>query len=435
MKSAGNAVLRIRINSDFLCDAALLLYFCVLFGHQQENMTDMLLRYGSLAFLTGTHFFLCPCFKNAKGNPVFRMGKFELWMIILWLYGAASSFWSIDASNAYGVLWNLLKTMLACFMIRPRLNSRRRIDRVLALLLAALVYMLLLLVVRTPASAWGTERIGEVIGQHSNEIGRLASLGALLSFYFMTRKNKISVSYAIPFMAFIMTGFMTGSKNAILIIIFQLAAYWILISKSWIKIFEIAFVAVGCVFIYWLIMNNQMLYQLVGIRVERMLNLFISGENVDGSTSERLYFIRTAWQLFKAHPVFGIGMNNFSAYLASIGYSNPVYSHCGFLELLSTLGIPGFCVYYSMHFRIAAGLCRPALKRDKMAAVLLALCLRVLLFDVSTISMYTYNMYITLMIAYCFMLKKEEKNGLHAETAAKKEGKRCGDGQCTDSCI
>ncbi|MGN1014136.1 MAG: O-antigen ligase family protein [Butyricicoccus sp.] len=400
MKFSGKITIPTSISVS-LCDVALLLYFCVMFAHQQETMLGRLLRYGSLFFVIGSTVFTYPITFHPKRGLFWRVGSFELWMIVLFLYSLLSLAWCMDVSVAGNVLLNLAKVLLVCLCLAPHLDSEERVERVLWILLFALAYMLVMLMLRTPLSAWGTERIGSELGQHSNEIGRLAGLGSLLAFYFYTKKRHCGLMLLLV-AAFGMTALLTGSKNALLILIFQLGLYIFLISGNWKKLIAVLAAIAAAAVLFWLIMNNAMLYQLVGIRVERMLALFFGGD-VDGSTTERLYFMRTAWQLFLWHPVKGVGLDNFSAYLASIGYHNAVYSHCGFLELLSTLGIIGFMLYYVMYGTVLKGLAGPAFRHHKLAAVCFAFTLRIFLFDISTISLYTYNSYITLLLAYSCM--------------------------------
>lgn len=407
--------IKIRLSYATLCDLSLLIYFCVMFAHQQETTLDTLLRYGSLLFVIAAHVFADPpVTKSRNGNIILLIGKFEIWLLVLMIYGALSMCWSINSANAYNVLFNLTKILLVCFSIFPRLNNKENMNRVLLLLLVSLLYMVIMLIIRTPISVWGTERIGDVIGQNPNEIGRLMCLGSLLAFYFLSLLKQHRLLLIGFIGIFSLGAFMTGSKNAVFILIFQLGIYYFLISGNWKRILVIVGVLLAMIVIYQLIMTNDVLYALVGIRLERMLNLFTKEGRVDGSTLERLYFIHTAWELFKSHPVLGIGLNNFSAYLASIYYRNPVYSHCGFLELLSTLGIVGFSIYYSMYVRVLSGLFYPSVRRNKLAAMLFVLNLRVLLFDVSSISLYTYNSYITLLLAFCYL--KVLKSGSDIET-------------------
>ena len=393
--------IKIKISYATLCDLTLLAYFCVMFAHQRENTFDTILRYGVFLIIVCVYISIYPPVGQLKCHQKIYISAFEIWLLFVFLYGAVSILWSIDARNVINVLFNLGKTMAVCFLLRPHLNSRKAIEHVLFLLLLALCYMVLLLVIRTPFSAWGTERIGEVINLHSNEIGRLTCLGALISAYFFSSQKKYRLLLGVLVLIFSLFAFLTGSKNALFILWFQLGVYIFLVSEKR-KKFCVIIGIIGAGFLgYSLVMTNEILYALVGNRLEGMLSLFTGGPNVDASTLERLYFMQTAWMLFKKHFLIGIGLNNFSAYLSSIGYANAVYSHSGFLELLATQGLLGFLLYYSLYIKTLKYYIGCKFGNDPLSAVLVTVTLRVFLFDIATISLYTYNSYITLLIAFC----------------------------------
>ena len=401
MRTRSERKIYIPVSVD-LYDAAVVLYFCVLFAHQRENMVDTVLRYGSLLLLLGVWFQTYVMPKLKERDVVIRIPIFLVWLLTLFCYMACSLLWSIDAESGYRVLFNMARMILACTAVLPHFRTREELRRLLALILFSLVYAIGMLMLRLPSGALGVERIGEEIGQHSNEIGRMAAVGGLLALFFFTIKRQFRWSYLVLLAGFLFCVFMTGSKNAVLIMLFQIMLYWILISGRRMRVLKIFFGAGILILVFWLIMTNTVLYDLVGKRIENKLYIFVDSSQADGSTRERMFFMRTAWELFKERPVFGVGLNNFAAYLQSIHYENAVYSHSGFLEILSTLGIIGFVLYYSLYILVAVRLFPKALQRDRMGAVLFCLCLRMLVFDFTTISAYIYNGYFYLMAAWCY---------------------------------
>ena len=394
--------IHIKLSYTTLCDLALLIYFCVMFAHQRENAIDTFLRYGSLFFIVAVYIWVYPPIKNLSQLQTIQISIFEIWMLLIILYGSFSMLWSIEAENAVKVLFNLGKTMIVCYLIRPHLTDRKSINRILLLILIALIYMMVLLLLRMPVSTWSSERVGDVLNQNPNEIGRLVCLGTVLILYFLSLHEKGRWIFISIFSLFCMVALMTGSKNAIFILIFQIGLYYFLISKKGKRILVVVAVMMGAYLLFYLFFYNEVLYGVIGRRLEGLLQLFVGGANIDGSTLERLYFMKTAWGVFQNNPMIGVGLNNFSAYLELIGYENAVYSHCGFLELLSTLGIVGFGLYYFMYVHVLKKLIKPAFEKDMLAVLLFVINLRVLLFDISSISMYTYNSYITLMIGFTF---------------------------------
>lgn len=69
----------------------------------------------------------------------------------------------------------------------------------------------------------------------------------------------------------------------------------------------------------------------------------VLGQNA--STLERERLLQFGWELFKENPVAGVGLSQFGHYYFSDNYT---YSHSDIIELLSTTGFIGFCIYYSI---------------------------------------------------------------------------------------
>ena len=68
---------------------------------------------------------------------------------------------------------------------------------------------------------------------------------------------------------------------------------------------------------------------------------------IDRSTSERLYLIEEAKEIWWQHPIVGVGWDNFR-YFNSLH----VYAHNSYYELLASLGVIGFVLYYCYYIRV-----------------------------------------------------------------------------------
>lgn len=417
----------LSINCNF-CDAALFVYLCVLFAHQQESTIDTILRYGSLFLLIGSYFLFYTDRPTQKGSFYWSFSGFELWCILLLVLGLASLQWCLDTNVVTSMLFKLAKLFLACIIVRPRLTNREEIKQVWSIVFYAVLYTIVLLLVRTPFAEWGTERIGLEIGQHSNEVGRLACLGVLLAVYLWSSGRRHPLLIVGGGLLFVLGAFMTGSKNALLIFVFQVGVYYFLVSSRWKRVLIVLASVGGGMLILYLVIRIPVLYQLVGHRIVAMVGTLSGSYTIyDGSTYERLYFIITGITIFLKHPLHGIGLNNFASYLTSIGYVNTVSSHCGFVELLSTLGLIGFVLYYSLYVCVIKRLLRPAFRHDHLAALALTLTLRFLLFDMTTVSLYVYHSFFLLMVAlettHCLRTQeREERQEYHRRLALRLQG-------------
>lgn len=404
-----------------VCDVALAIYLCVLYVYQRENPIESVLRYVALALLIVVYMIVYGRSLGIRHDRRLGTIYYVVWAVVFMVYAGLSFFWSIDGSNVLKRLKDVFLPFLACFAVLPRIRSTKSIKNILRVILFSLTYMLIVLVIRTPFSVWGSERVGAEINQHSNAVGRLANLGLLISLYFMTTEKRFRLLHFILIVAFGTCAIMTGSKNALFLMIAEICLYMVLIANKWSRIFVVVGIVACAVFIVNFVMTNKVLYDLLGNRIERMMNWFNGVYwDVDGSTWERLYFIYTAFALFLKHPIIGVGMDNFSAYLKSIAYGNAKYSHCGFLEMLSTLGIIGFIAYYVIYILTLVSLYKPARSRNHLAAMLFTYTVCAVVFDLTTISIYYYPSYLPLMLAFVggriFLTVNDQKN-LHGKAA------------------
>ena len=74
---------------------------------------------------------------------------------------------------------------------------------------------------------------------------------------------------------------------------------------------------------------------------------FFGNTVVDNSTLERTYLIQTALKVWIENPIIGVGWENFALY-----NDLNLLAHNNYLELLASLGVIGFVIYYSNYVRL-----------------------------------------------------------------------------------
>ena len=279
------------------------------------------------------------------------------WCTVFWGFYFLSVIWAKNPNDTMYYVNNFIQILgiFICFPIM--IKDEKSINTTLKLIIGSLLYTCVLLMIRTPQSEWGTERIGEAIGLNPNGLGMRLAIGFIACIYFLHYKtsnntNKRSkMAYSISAIIFIVVAMFTGSKKALLMIILGFASYELIISKGWKFFLKSLIIIVFLCFMIYLIFNNEMLYKVIGRRIEKTV-LTIQGtavnQDVDGSLEERTFYIEKAIDLFKDYPILGYGGNNFVTYMREISYSHVAYSHNNYVELLSTLGIVGFTIYYYM---------------------------------------------------------------------------------------
>lgn len=82
--------------------------------------------------------------------------------------------------------------------------------------------------------------------------------------------------------------------------------------------------------------------------LEGMVNGLGSGDegDVDGSTQQRMYLMQQGIRVWMEHPFLGVGWYNYRFYNDA-----HLYAHNNYVELLASLGIVGFGLYYAMYVK------------------------------------------------------------------------------------
>jgi len=144
--------------------------------------------------------------------------------------------------------------------------------------------------------------------------------------------------------------FLTGSRKAMIalfIFSFMFFFRYLLKVKFLMKIVIVALGA-GAFSVLLMVTKESIFYQ----RFLKVFDMLLGKSVREGSINERASMIADGIGLWKQHPVFGWGTDQFR-YVS--GYQT--YSHNNYVELLSNNGLVGLVLYYSMFvFLLAAGI-------------------------------------------------------------------------------
>ncbi len=192
------------------------------------------------------------------------------------------------------------------------------------------------------AHAWGENAVsyyflGQPVSMSSNLIGFQCDVSLLLSLYKLyVKKEK---KYLIYIIFFIFGLSLTGSRKAFIIfgifIIFSIFYF----SKNKELIMKIIKLFILFGIVYFAIMKIPYFYNMIGKRLQSLINYFslsiVDEESVSMRNNLRMY----ALKMFYRKPFFGYGLGYFN-----LKYSNVVENT--FLELLVGTGIYGTILYY-----------------------------------------------------------------------------------------
>ena len=217
----------------------------------------------------------------------------------------------------------------------------RKIDLIFRALLISGVVITIIQLSDFSVSAITTDvnRIMNRVSLSENENPNLTAikqLAAVLSgcylIYFSRGYFKITVSFT----AFSTIGMiLTGSRKTFVIAVVVVAFLFISGRRKYLKMAALVF---GAVVSYDLIMNNTVLYNIIGWRLVSL------GGGSDASALERNQLMLDAIETGMNHLLLGVGLHN-SMYYTPIG----MYAHNNYAEIFADLGIFGLVIYYSLY--------------------------------------------------------------------------------------
>ena len=287
------------------------------------------------------------------GTFTFKVKKnsFILWVcsfyLLIFIYGYL--FLQKGEFNGITLFYRLIES-IALYLTINELLRENRYQIISAFLWVGIISGIYLLVKEGSSIIAGNIRIGDSLSGNVNTVGfNFGIIATLVMWEYCQNKRKIMMVLYVLFSAVML---LTGSKKAIIILIMSLILYFFYEKgriSGWLK-----FVFLLVVGIY-LIFNVPYFYEIIGSRIESMIQTAIMGysaTNYSYSTEIRNEMLEEGLQIFKLHPLFGGGYNNFYANTKTI-YD---YSHCNYIEIMCTFGIFGIIVFYSKHLNIVVNL-------------------------------------------------------------------------------
>lgn len=186
----------------------------------------------------------------------------------------------------------------------------------------------------------GLIRLGDEIYGSAMEFSGGITISAYCCLFLWKRESK--KMYLILFLMFLTICALSGSRTAIiypfLFLFVLLFCYKQKIKQLLMNILLLSIAALGLLYI---VLNLPVFYDVVGHRVETLLD----DKTDDESYMERKEMKEYAIAFWIEKPFLGWGVNGFSKKYAAI--NKPVYSHCDYTEILCCYGIIGAILFYT----------------------------------------------------------------------------------------
>lgn len=344
--------------------------------------------------------------------------KYVFYKFVFILFCFLSSLWGVNQSVIFHASMSVVLRTITGFAVIIYICDEGKLNLFLKFLIVSALILCIRMLIVVPMSAWGNDRVGNYLSHDINSGYENTGITFVLGFaitYTLVNTKIIKNSKLRFLLIGIMTFFslMSGSKKQVIMLITNILVIAFLKSKNIGKVMRntfISFFAIACFTI--LVFNNSYLYNVLGSRIESFFSTLSSEQKysvdystgVDVSTSARLFLIKDALNVFKEHPVLGVGINCFK----EVGVLKGKWAENNFVELLADVGLVGFVIYYSFSLWIIKSL-KIRLRERNILDILLVACF--INFLIINISMVTFmNNTLQLNFAILFAINKIRMN-------------------------
>lgn len=173
-----------------------------------------------------------------------------------------------------------------------------------------------------------------------NTLGTYFMFGCWCMLFLMTFQKKLRFWGIVYLIAMLLAINKTGSRKN-LIAIFILVVLWLFLIMFWenkrkpLKI--IVFILVAGIGVY-IISTQVFAGSVMALRMQELIQDLTSNSD----SYNRINMYKQGWNLFKEHPLFGVGFYGYAYYFGG-------YSHTTFMEVLSCTGVVGSILYFGMY--------------------------------------------------------------------------------------
>lgn len=336
-----------------------------------------------------------------------KLSFFVGWAVAFFAFCLLACLWALDMDASFDVMKTLLLVFVSHVLISSVLQSKEDVNGILMANLIALLVMALYILFTVDLSQLGEDRLGGAThGEYwnANDLGLKLCVGVGLALYFAFKYQKLW--QRILFLAIaVLFGYLalyTGSRKVLLMLMLTLLLlFWLKAKRHKIRSL---LVAIACAAgVYVLVMNVEPLYNVLGVRVEEMINGLFGEGTTEGSFNTRQEMIEMGWNWFLERPLLGYGLANFSV-LYGEATNFTTYAHNNFIEILVSGGIVGFVLYYSIYVYLLVKLFKPAFQeRDLLSIILFSSNIILLVLQVALVSYYDTMCNCLLMIGVSYV--------------------------------
>ncbi len=398
-----------NINIDYIQLVLFFIYMIILYIYGSSSDTVVYSEIILLIFL-GIEFL--KIIKNRKMKfcvPIILMFFFALFCLL-------SSFWSIDPNiTLIDARTQIILVIFVLISYNFFINIDNGAKKLLKIIMyAGLIFSFYIIIYYGVKNYIDMLIKGIRVGtelNNVNTIGLQTSISVIIAIFFALYEN--NKKYFLVTILPLIVSLGTGSRKVLITLVLGTVLLFLLnrnkkfnIKNATKKIIYFV-ILVG---IFFAISQTQ-IFSTIFSRFQSAINMFTENGVVDGSARTRKLLIDLGIEQFKKTPFFGIGMGN-AKYLSLYVIGEKMYLHNNYVELLSSVGIFGFLIYYSTYVYIIIYCLKFLKQKNPYINIVLVIFLVNLVLEFAMVSYYSKNtrIYILLAIVTLHNARKEQLN-------------------------
>lgn len=370
-------------------------------------------------------FFCYYCILPLREKKVLSIPWFCIGFSIFILYGALNIFLGnvIRTSTARSMVISLTLNLMMIYAIVQYVRIRKDIPTVLQILELS-IRVATLTVVFLSLGTLAEGRLAKGTEMNSNALSMFCVYGLILTLYLRRIGNVSKYAFWFRMILYAAIVLLTGSRKGLIMIFVAFIVISLVQGRK--KLVRNALVwAFAATVCYWAIMNIPVLYNIVGIRVENLIELLTEGKTSEDSLNDRMGLVQIALLYIRKKPWTGYGydcfkwVSGFDGQGYTFGNRVGFYSHNNYIELLFGGGIIGFVLYYIPIISLLKKLFR-SLQDDPSILYLLAILVSKLVVEYAYVSYYErMDIYIVAIILACTLVCGKNRNHLPSKCTTK----------------
>ena len=233
---------------------------------------------------------------------------------------------------------------------------------------------------------------------NSNTLGMCAAFAIMINLYLLLSKKISLWTVTLLFFGMVVV-IASGSRKALVSLFLGIFLFFLVRSlrknQQTLPLFRFLIALPVVAFIGYQILRLP-IFSGIMKRMEGMFNIVVGG-TVEKSAMIRMSLVQLGLELFKQHPLLGVGIDNPRLYTYEV-VGETYYLHNNYMEILSSGGIVGFISYYWIYVKLLISYIRRRDFDDLQYCICFVILILLLIMDYGMVSYYSKSTYIFLFL-------------------------------------